>query len=221
MKKNYEREYEQFLTDKQVALVGPAASIDGSGNGGRIDSCDIVVRLNYANIKEPLDSGLKTNIIYYDGSYHNYSQLNLDFLVCSYPETEWFFSQRCRPNVEFYENVFNHRVVPAALYGGIKEVLDPKGKIRPNTGLTTMVDLLQYNIKSLFVTGIDFYKTGYSIHPEYGSKTPQEIKNEFKKGDNGDYHDSEVQYKYFLQYIHNDKRVLTDQFLKNVITQEL
>ena len=74
---NWKEEYSHFLDDKTVALVGPAKSIEGLENGDLIDSCDVVVRLNYAKIKNTKDSGTRTDVIYYDGSRHNYSNLLL------------------------------------------------------------------------------------------------------------------------------------------------
>ena len=212
------KEYKSYIKNKKIALVGPAQSIENSGNGEKIDSCDLVVRLNYARIKNEKDSGKKTNIIYYDGSFHNHTNRDIDFLVCSYPKTEWFFNSRCRANVDHYKKIYNHRVIPSVLYDDLKHRLDVGHKIRPNTGLVALVDLLQHDIESLFVTGVDFYRTGYlSTHPDYGNKSVSEIKKEFKKGDNGDYHDTEVQYKYFLENVYTDKRVIVDSYLKSII----
>ena len=72
------RFFQNFLNKKKIALVGPASSIEKDKNGEFIDSHDIVVRLNYAKIKNPDHSGTKTDVIYYDGSLHDYENLNLD-----------------------------------------------------------------------------------------------------------------------------------------------
>jgi len=215
-------EYKKYLRHKRVALVGPAASIEGSKNGSKIDENDIVIRINYAKIKDTKDSGTKTDVIYYDGSYHDYSKYDLKFLVCAYPETEWFFDERCSPVVHHYQHRYKHKIMSSKIYNEIKTELDPNKKVRPNTGLIAMVDLLGSELKSLYITGIDFYKTGYlTTHPSYGDKHLSDIKKEFKKGDNGDYHDSDRQFNFFLDKIIGvDERVLLDDFLSKIITKD-
>ena len=213
--------YGNFLSGKSVALVGPAKSIEGSKNGDLIDSCDVVIRLNYAKIKNTKDSGTRTDVIYYDGSMHNHRDLNIKFLVCSYPEIEWFFESRCRRNTQYYSRIYNHKIVDSLLYQSLKTTLSETNKIRPNTGLIAMVDLLNHNIRSLFITGLDFYRTGYlNVHPDYGNYSVEDIKNIFKSGDNGDYHDTEAQFEYFKKNIITDSRVIIDKFLSNEIGLE-
>jgi len=215
------KEYKEFLNNKTVSLVGPAASIEGLRNGTKIDESDIVIRLNYAKIKDTKDSGTRTDVIYYDGSYHDYSKYDLKYLICSYPETEWFFRERCSQVTQYYHQKYRHRLISSKIYGQIKTELDPENKVRPNTGLIAMVDLLGSDLKSLFVTGIDFYRTGYlTTHPSYGDKKLSDIKKEFKKGDNGDYHDADKQFEFFLKNIVNDERLLLDDFLTKITTEE-
>ncbi len=217
----HEKEYEHFLKEKTIAVVGPARSIQDSKNGDLIDSCDVVVRLNYAKIKNSKDSGTRTDVIYYDGSLHDYSNLKIKFLICSYPKVEWFFESRCKQNVRYYNNFYNHQVVDCALYSELKKSLSNDNKVRPNTGLIAMVDLLSYDIKSLFITGIDFYRTAYlNTHPDYGNHSLDQVKNVFKSGDNGDYHDTEAQFEYFKNNLIIDDRVLTDEFLSKQIKLE-
>lgn len=214
------KEYKDFLNKKKIALVGPASSIEKDKNGEFIDSHDIVVRLNYAKIKNPDHSGTKTDVIYYDGSLHDYENLNLDFLICSYPITEWFFQERCKLTVEYFKLKYNHKIVDSVMYNNLKLSLNDNNKVRPNTGLIAMVDLLKYDVKSLFVTGIDFYRTGYlSSHPDYGSHSLNEIKQVFKQGDNGDYHDIDLQFEYFKNNIVKDERVKMDSFLIHEINK--
>ena len=213
-----EEKYKTLLQGKKIALVGPAQSINNSNNGSRIDASDIVVRLNYAKTSTPSDSGTKTDIIYYDGSHHDYENLELSFLVCSYPKTEWFFRKRCQPNVNLFEKKYNHKIINYKLYTKLKLSLDRNYKVRPNTGLIAMIDLLNYDIDSLFITGVDFYRTGYlQSHPDYGNHSLEEIKKVFKSGDHGDYHDIDLQFKYFEKNIATNKKVILDDFLNKEI----
>lgn len=208
----------KFLENKTVALVGPAASISKTGKGEYIDQHDFVVRLNYANIFSVTDSGSRTDIIYYDGSYHDYSFCNPSVLICSYPETEWFFESRCRRNVEFFKNHYNHYVVNSDTYESLKRSLSEDNKVRPNSGTIAIADLLTSDLSRLYITGIDFYRTPYlKNHPDYGYKTLDEIKNVFSKGDNGDYHDVDIQFKFFKNHLSKDSRIELDDYLIDII----
>tara|TARA_R100001443_G_scaffold108553_1_gene119055 strand:- start:624 stop:1283 length:660 start_codon:yes stop_codon:yes gene_type:complete len=207
-----------FLNNKTVALVGPAASLKGQGQGEYIDSHDFVVRINYAKIQSVMDSGSRTDMIYYDGSYHDYSRCSPKILVCSYPETEWFFESRCKSNVEKFKYKYEHYIVDSNLYNSLKLSLDSKLKVRPNSGTIAIVDLLNSNLNRLYITGIDFYRSSYlNTHPDYGGKHLREIKSIFATGDNGDYHDTEKQFDYFKNELIKDKRVEVDKFLEKIL----
>ncbi len=211
---------DNYLKGKRVALVGPAKSIEGSNNGAYIDSHDVVVRLNHAKIGNPLDSGTRTDIIYYDGSYHDYGDTKLKYLVCSYPPSEWFFNERCLETCHVYGYTYlnKHEIIDSDLYSNIKTSLNENNKSRPNTGLIAMVDLLNYDIDSLFITGLDFYRTSYAKeHPDYGDTDLERISEIFKIGDNGDYHDIEGQFQYFLNNVATDKRLKVDDFLSDYL----
>lgn len=214
-----------YLKGKTVALVGPALSIKGSGNGELIDSHDVVVRLNHAKINDTVDSGSKTDIIYYDGSHHP-DLPKSKYLVCSYPRSEWFFESRSAAVTEYYSSQYqdNHRIVDDKLYNSLKSSIEEYNSkagfwiSRPNTGLVAITDLLSYDVKKLFITGVDFYRTSYlKDHPDYGETTLEDIKNVFEKGDGADYHDIEGQFQYFKDIILKDARVSVDSFLQKFI----
>ncbi|GAG30323.1 unnamed protein product, partial [marine sediment metagenome] len=44
--KEISKKYSEFLKDKRVCIAGPSPDIEGSGYGDKIDSYDIVVRIN-------------------------------------------------------------------------------------------------------------------------------------------------------------------------------
>ena len=103
----------------------------------------------------------------------------------------------------------------------MKYALDSNYKIRPNSGTIAIVDLLKSNLRKLYITGIDFYRTPYlNEHPDYGDKTIDEIRSIFSKGDSGDYHDTEAQFEYFKRIIMKDKRIELDEFLTKHINME-
>jgi hypothetical protein len=64
-----DKEFEEYIYNKRVAIVGPAPSIEKLGD--EINSFDIVIRLNYRG-KQYLSSieefGSKTSLSYYNGA---------------------------------------------------------------------------------------------------------------------------------------------------------
>jgi hypothetical protein len=208
-----------FLNGKTVALVGPAASLKGQGRGEYIDSHDFIVRINYAKIQSVVDCGSRTDIVYYDGSNHDYSTCNPSILICSYPTTEWFFPSRCRPNVDRFEQKYEHYIMDSDAYDSLKYSLDPNRKVRPNSGTIAMVDLLRSNLSKLYITGVDFYRSSYlNTHPDYGDKELKEIKSIFAQGDGGDHHDTDKQFHYFKDELMKDERIEVDEFLKEILS---
>jgi hypothetical protein len=214
-----------YLNGKTVALVGPAESIKGSKNGELIDSHDVVVRLNYAKISDPVDCGTRTDVIYYDGT-HRHDLPDSEYLVCSYPKSEWFFETRSSRVAEYYSHQYgdNHRIVDDELYNSLKSGVERYNAkagwffSRPNTGLIAIADLLDHNIKKLFITGIDFYRTSYiKNHPDYGETSLEDLKKVFEKGDGMDYHDIEGQFEYFKGEVIKDSRLKVDTFLSQYI----
>lgn len=215
----------EYLKDKTVALVGPAMSIKDSGNGSVIDSHDVVVRLNYAKTDNPQDVGERTDIVYYDGTYRNYSS-DFKYLVCSYPKSEWFFESRSSRVTEYYSSLYgeNHKIIEDDLYNELKLQLErynsKRGTFfsRPNTGLIAICDLLKYDIKKLFIAGLDFYRTNYAKeHPDYGNTNLEDLKKAFEQGDGSDYHDIEGQFQYFKNDLLKDSRIEVDAFLERHI----
>ena len=71
-----EKEYNEYLRGKRVAIVGPSKHLLGSGHGPRIDDYDVVVRFKWHKLlpfgewkggKFVKDIGSKTNVIYGSG----------------------------------------------------------------------------------------------------------------------------------------------------------
>lgn len=127
---------EQFVQGKEVALVGRAASIIGSGNGKAIDDCEVVIRINWVlplSIEYVHDVGLRTNAIYHCKVHCGTSKLA---------------AQRAGvPNFEVN--------VP------LRKELGDVG-YRPNTGVVAIYDILQYEPAKIKLFGYDNFKTGHA-----------------------------------------------------------
>lgn len=216
-----------MFKDKRVIIVGPSSYLEGMKNGEFIDSFDLVVRINNlhdTNNPELIkDLGVRTDVIYFDGSmnqsrFQDYTKCTPKLLKCTYPETEWFFEDRCRTNIHGLKNFFNVEVVDNIMYQNLKSNLNKNLKVRPNSGLIAIVDLLGFSIKELYITGIDFYRSSYSsYHPDYGGASLAAVKEIFKKGDNGDVHDINKQFKYFKNEVCQDPRISMDDTLRGYL----
>lgn len=216
------------LKNKNVIIVGPSSYLEGRGCGEFIDSFDTVVRINNLHdTNDPQlvkDLGKRTDIVYYDGSvdnkrFNSYLNAQPQGIICTYPETEWFFEERCRGVIEALNPHFNNRVVDSKLYTELKQNLDPNMKVRPNSGLVAIVDLLTTQLKQLYITGIDFYRNSYAnYYPDYGNLDLDSVKKILRKGDNGDIHDINKQFKYFKNVVSRDIRIKTDEVLGEYLT---
>lgn len=216
-----------MFKDKKVIIVGPSSYLEGMENGEFIDSFDLIVRVNNIhdtnNPKLVRDLGVRTDIIYFDGSmnqsrFQDYINCSPKMLKCTYPETEWFFEDRCKTNISILKKHFNIEIVNSKKYNELKYTLSKDLKVRPNSGLIAIIDLLGFPIKELYITGIDFYRNSYLHHPDHEDWDVDTLRQYLKGGDNGDVHDINKQFKFFKNLKHNESRIKTDKVLKEYLT---
>ena len=219
----YEELFREYIENKVVALVGPAQSILLSNNGKLIDKFQVVVRLNKAlPLPENIAShiGSKTDVIYnslnvtdYPGenrlSAELYKRSGVQFISSSYPMTGLF-----KQDIINYINQYKFRI-PFKVFNNSKyEQLEKAIKCRPYTGTCAITDLLSYNIKLLFVTGLDFYQTKY--YEEY-----RVISDAVQNNTRNNYiHQALPQLNYFRYLCLNDNRIILDKFLERVVFEK-
>ena len=172
-----DRKYREYLDGKSVVLVGPAASLLGRGQGEAIDAHDVVVRLNLASPvpdDRKADIGSRTDVLYhvlldsrhaqFIGREHTAEEVR-DW---KRDGVQWLVTRQ-------HENHSRTRNIRRVLRDEIPLLtMSPRfvSQIRrrvgnsPNTGTIAIAHLLRYSIRSLLVTGFDFYATGY--YPGYG-----------------------------------------------------
>ena len=166
----YTHYYHKYLYGKNVALVGPASSIVRTNSGRLIDTFDIVVRLNKSlPLSRRLinDIGSRTDILYNSLNRSDFPGENildekffikngLKFLCTSYPNISPFNSD-IRHYLDDSVCKLPFRMVETDLYYKVKNAIHT----RPNTGIMAIIDLLNTNLRRLYITGLNFYKTTY------------------------------------------------------------
>lgn len=219
--------YASYLKGKKIAIVGPAPHIIGRGQGKKIDSYDIVIRVT-SGWKDPLkfkylikDIGSKTDILYTplterkgSGSNLDIKELknvvNLKWLCMSYPSIS--HKERIKKIIKRNKNRILFYIVNMDFYNYL--YLEMK---HPQTGTVAILDVLKYDIKELYITGITFYqirdeKKRY-CYPEFYNFSKKRYKRKQMRGK----HNPDRQFKYMKKIIKKDKRIIVDTMLDNIL----
>ncbi len=233
----YQEYLENLVKDKTVAFICPSPHLVGQKSGAFIDSHDVVVRAgNLGDIPETLheDYGSRTDILV--GSFNELeveeAKRNIDFfkklkyVLCSMVSTDFI-----EKHTEFFQMLTDYgckteNVDDRYLFDMFRDI----GTIA-NCGLSGLVILLKYPIKSVYVTGMSFYNWG-----EYGkvyndqyydvvtnkSKlyTPNGSGTTTAEQARQDIHNQEAQITYFKHLCKTDSRILLDNYLKERISYE-
>lgn len=233
---NHDEEYARLVYKKNIAIIGPAKSTMYEENGKYIDSFDLVVRVNKgAQIVKNNKNfvGSRTDILYNSLDLNPLSGGNLNKkdvvsdsikqICCPYPLRERTFNDNIfiplNNEVSIFENK-KIRFIKEEIYTKVKETTNS----RLNTGFGAILDLLSFEISSLYVSGIDFYRSVY--HEQYNAERDwgtdyRKIEDdlEFKKYDDSDHHNPDRQYLYFKKLLEENKNVIMlDNFMSKIIT---
>lgn len=233
----FNEEVSEYLKGKTVAIVGPASTALGTGKGEFIDSHDVVVRINkefFAIPGREKDIGTRTDVLYSclvpTQTAGGVRLLNKKFIHAQpWKAVVWAaFSKHLLtlnepPDFYAYKNMANFckRVDGKFPVGHIdpdvwvKAYWGSKGK--PCTGTNAILDLLNRDVKSLYITGLSFFKTGYVPNYRRGLESARAahkhiIRSSHSSGDN--------QFKYVCSVIDGDSRVVLDSFLKEAVAKE-
>ena len=220
----YEELFANYITNKCIAIVGPAESIIGTNKGHVIDKFDLVVRLNKAlplpqNLKN--DIGSRTDIIYnslniqdYPGennlSTRLYKKHDVQFVCSSYPYNHSIFKQDIANYVNRYKFEIPFKIMNDKKFKNFERYLGT----RPYTGTCAIMELLSYPIKYLYITGLDFYQTKY--YSEYRRASKEQIRH----SRNSVVHQCMPQLDYLKNISLFDNRIILDNFLDNLLYQD-
>jgi len=225
------KKYSDFLKGKRICLVGPAGYMVGSELGEEIDSYDIVVRLNKAHpvpIDRRNDIGSRIDVLYHCLNQGEDAGGKIDFmnikndikwLAMPYPKVYPFDR-----DVHMFKQINKMLNIPFTIIDVNKynEVIE-EIKTRPNSGVLSMIDLLNHDIKELHLVGFTFFKGGYdlSYRSTFGGKKAKtsEESEDFVKKQMAMYgnHSIEPQFNYFKSKIVTDSRVTLDETMKKIL----
>jgi hypothetical protein len=227
-------DYTEYIKDKRIVLVGPSPSILTKKQGELIDSYDIVVRIKKAF---PVPKGLqkhigtKTNILcsHLKLNQNNFSNKNLhklqkriDWIVSPFPMIKPFdrfhssfmdfYNDFLYNNLKFKKKPI-YTVWNLELYNKHANAMDTT----PTTAVAFILDLLQYEFKELYITGITFRLDGY--YEQYKTKT--EDKESFHRTTiQRPVHNFNKELKYMKPILLNDSRVTYDNTLELILNNK-
>lgn len=219
----YTQLFREYIRGKSVVIVGPANSIIGTGKGDLIDKFDIVIRLNKAlpvpqNLKK--DIGSRTDIVYNALNTTDFpGQNNLDttfykrngvkFVVSPYPLSGVFYNDIINYISKYQFDIPFRTVIPSKFFGFKNQL-----KTRPYTGTCAIMDILQFEAKALYITGIDFYNTPYYSQYRRIKRTKLNSLRE------NSIHSAFPQMEYLLYKSLMDKRVILDKTLEKLLMNQ-
>lgn len=215
-----------YLRGKDVAMVGPAPNLVGTGLGPEIDSYDIVCRVNNSFIiSEEMvpDYGTKKDIL-----FNSASELGLQVLEEVWPQWQGvhhiILPGIHQHYVKDHETVLegmrrvNMNGIPIfqpqqAWFFDWQNKIDKEKKWNfLNTGLSSIRLLLEFDINSLTVYGFTFYRggKGYVKHQDDLLKriVAENPSIGYQYSPTGASHQQHKQRRFFRGYIEADPRII-------------
>lgn len=162
-----DKKIEELLKDKRIAFVGPSNHLEGKKIGKLIDEYDLICRVNEIFPKDlGEDYGSRTDISFINFATREITHFiykiresgekakNIKQFICPVIKAQHDWGGSVRDN----EKIINIYNTPTYFIDKEDyETLYNQVGIEPNMGFLSILFLLQYSIKELFVTGISFY----------------------------------------------------------------
>jgi hypothetical protein len=232
-----DEDFNVLIKNKKIAYVGPAPNLQGLAMGSYIDSHDIVMRIGDPPVKfmgqtgKEMDYGSRTDILVHSFNVHDRDHLNQDLgwvRDCKYlfqpmvrsaetPDQEAWFEH---VGVPVY-NVPDHHIKSDDHWNKGKpgHLYDYLGSL-PNTGFIGILTLLNYEIESLYITGMTFYNMGGWDKEGscYFDEWYEQLKCKKYGLNESSLHNPMVDIKHFRNILslkkHRDKIILDDYLMK-------
>lgn len=174
---------EKLTINKKVALVGPSPHLIGLKLGSKIDSYDVVIRVNeILSKKNAIDYGSRTDAVFinlnneYLGTFQKMLSDNKNearnVKLFINPRNSLHVSSENRIKLKTSENIFKNADklgISSKLFhiGDEKNhILESKISTYPSTGLLALMILAEIKTEELFICGFSFYSTSKMYNPE-------------------------------------------------------
>jgi hypothetical protein len=233
--------YREYLKDTRVILVCPSPSVKNKKEF--IDSFDIVVRVNSSVPvveEKKIDIGTRCDILYHVLSNAHYltpnnptfdiieymlllKQRDLHWVCSAYPRKYGPNVPQQKQRIEtfekfntfYFDTYFNFRVIQNKLMFWL---LTKLFGATPNVGITAISDLLLFDIKELYITGLTFFYDGYfDKYSNYWKKETVDKLNPIKSNNSGG-HCLPIQIKLLQEiYQRNKNRIKLDPILEEIL----
>lgn len=211
-----------LLPKKRVILVGPSITTQDCNLGSFIDSFDVVIRMN-KNIPIPSSMykhiGTRTDILYnscntsdFPGENkldpHLFLKCGIKAVRCPVPPVAPFASDMVAFQARNQKRIsFSH--IDPLFYQCLLSNL----KTRPYTGTCAIAELLRFDIKELYVVGIDFYTYGYArFYRQVSDRDVAHLRNNH-------IHQREPQIDLVKRFYLLDERLVVDQVLDKILLE--
>jgi hypothetical protein len=189
-------DFGKLITDKTVAIVGPASYMTNSGLGEEIDNHEVVVRINrsYESVNGfSKDIGTRTDILYSCLIEKNANAGKIDPNVLQQMGIKQIVappasdmkglanSTRLHGLIDLNKAKILHELIGLRVVDHqFHNQLSLKVDCRPNTGYVAIYDLLRFRPKKLGVYGFSFYLDGFMDGVKSGieaeqNKTPEQF----------------------------------------------
>jgi len=229
-----DEDYLSYISNKKVALVGPASYLNTLNIGKLIDSYDIVVRVNRGLdviSNYPENVGTKTDILYNCGikKMDNGGDLNIEFYksqgvkwISTIPYSD--YNGNCHNNslhsmvdknfIDEAKANFNFHLMDWHNYSHINKHV----KCRSNTGFAAIFDLLNHKPSELFICGYSFYLDSFIKGYKDGCDRDEE---EFaKQCFVSKRHVQPSQWGYLKKIFSKEKKLTADSVLSQILKME-
>ena len=224
----------EIVENKRVVVVGPSPHLEGKRLGSLIDSYDVVCRLNEifpANLEK--DYGSRTDVTFWNlcnAGLPNFKQMikenpqklkEIKLIVCPRnslhvtPYHEGNFS----PDQNVHKNYLSLNIKNPFFHIGneLNEKFESSIGCHPTVGALSILTILEYNIKKLYICGMSFFQTPsrYNSSKEKictivnGGKPPPSLYT--KPG-----HDIGKEVEYLKSIIKNNTHISGDYYFKNI-----
>jgi len=214
-------EFENYVKDKRVIIVGPAGYLQGQQKGEWIDSFDVVIRINHAvPVANTEDYGKRTDVLYHifshrgsDGRHKTLIE-EKEVKIWKAEKVKWVVSRhdplsaRVKQVQRFLSGNVDWIALHQSIYTKLKACISSKN---PNTGILAMYHLLKLPIQSLHIVGFDFYRSG--VFSGYGDLR----EGECAEAVNSRWHDTDAQLQYISRLNKQNAKLFLDSVLEGML----